>query len=28
MQSEALKTLWGVSDDWRVFRRICRFFAV
>ncbi len=29
MQVEALARFWGVPDDaWRLFRRICRFFAI
>ena len=30
MQVEALATLWGLDplDNWRIFRRVCRFFAL
>jgi hypothetical protein len=27
-QRKALQEYWGISDDWRLFKRVCRFFAV
>lgn len=24
----ALRHFWGIDDDWRLFARICRFFAL
>lgn len=24
----ALGALWGISDRWRLFRRLCRFFGI
>lgn len=28
MHREALAQFWGIPDEWRLFRRICRFFGV